>query len=781
MAGVNFFLLMKPNSPYTEIPSQGNIPNSPKGVKISVRGLVQGVGFRPHIYRIAIKNNIEGWVKNSTIGVQIKAIGEKENLENFIRDISNLAPPVADISAINVAYASLNGENGFKIIPSSGRKQEITEVSPDIAVCGDCLHDMEIQNHRVDYPLINCTNCGPRFSIIKALPYDRRQTTMDIFPMCKTCSAEYSDIQDRRFHAQPVACNACGPVYSLFSTEGNLINGENLPLQAARLIDEGKILAIKGTGGFHLACDALNAETVNRLRTGKLREGKPFAVMFPNIETLSEFASLHAEEIKALTSWRRPIVLVDEKNKLPATVNAGLSRIGAVLPYMPFHYLLFRYLSTKAIILTSGNLSEEPVIINPAVANEKLGQVFDFMIDYNREIQNRTDDSVVQHIDGNIQIIRRSRGYAPKPIALNFETEGIFASGAELKNCFCLGKGKLAIMSQHIGDLKNLETFSFFSESAERFSKLFRFEPQLIATDLHPDYLTTDWSRKQGLPVEYVQHHHAHIASCMAEHGLDEKVIGLSFDGTGYGTDGHIWGSEIMLCDLVGFERLGHFEYLPMPGGDKAVKEPWRMALACLYTVYGRNIPIDALKHFEFLNPKDYEMILAALEKNINITLTSGIGRLFDAAASLLGLCHKPAFEAEGPIRLEACATDKTIDFYPTTIDNGSIIRVNGIIDGIVSDLKKGVRKEMISTRFHNSIIEATVSSITETKGSKIPEKVLLSGGAFQNRYLLSGFRKKLGALGFQVFTNQKVPANDGGIALGQLAVAAARRNKPCV
>jgi len=772
---------MKPNSPYTHIPSLGNILISAEAVKIRVRGLVQGVGFRPHIYRIALKNNIEGWVKNSTSGVQIKAIGNKNQLESFIRDISLLAPPVAEISRIDIAGSTRNGEQGFKIVPSAGKQQEITEVSPDIAVCADCLNDMEAQYHRIDYPLINCTNCGPRFSIIKALPYDRRQTTMDIFPMCKTCSAEYSEIHDRRFHAQPVACNACGPAYSLFSPEGKKLECENLPLQAARLIDEGKILAIKGTGGFHLACDALNAETVNRLRTGKLREGKPFAVMFPNIETLSEFASLHAEEITALTSWRRPIVLVDGKNKLPAIVNSGLSRIGAVLPYMPFHYLLFRHLSTKAIILTSGNLSQEPVIINPAEAIEKLGQVFDFMADYNREIHNRTDDSVVQHIGRNIQIIRRSRGYAPKPIALNFETEGILATGAELKNCFCLGKGNLAIMSQHIGDLKNLETFAFFTESAARFSDLFRFEPQLIATDLHPDYLTTDWSRKQGLPLEYVQHHHAHIASCMAEHGLDEKVIGLTFDGTGYGTDGHIWGSEVMLCDLAGFERLGHFEYLPMPGGDKAVSEPWRMALACLYTVYGRNLPFAALQHFDFLNPQDIEMILVALEKRINITLTSGIGRLFDAAASLLGLCHKPGFEAEGPMRLEACATEKISDFYPTAIDNGGIIRVNGIIDGMVGDLQRGLRKEIIATRFHNSIIEAAASAISETKFARMPEKIVLSGGAFQNRFLLSGLIKKLKEMGFQVFANHKVPANDGGIALGQLAVAAARRNKPCV
>jgi hydrogenase maturation protein HypF len=748
---------------------------------IHITGLVQGVGFRPHIYRIALKNDIEGWVKNSTIGVQIKAIGEKENLESFISDIYQLAPPVAEINTIEISASERNGEQGFNIIPSTRKQEEITEVSPDIAVCSNCLHDMETQAHRMDYPLINCTNCGPRFSIIKTLPYDRSQTTMAVFPVCNTCAKEYCDVNDRRFHAQPVACNFCGPVYSLFSPEGKKIECKNLPWQTARLIDEGKILAIKGTGGFHLVCDALNTETVNRLRTGKLREGKPFAVMFPNIDTLSDFAFLHPQDITTLTSWRRPIVLVDGKNKLPATVTAGLSRIGAMLPYMPFHYLLFKHLSTQAMIMTSGNLSGEPVTIHPTETLKKLGQVFDFMIDYNRDIHNRTDDSVVQHINGCTQIIRRSRGYVPKPIALDVETEGIFATGAELKNSFCLGKGKLAIMSQHIGDIKNLETFSFFTESAERFSTLFGFEPQLFVTDLHPDYLTTDWSRKKGMPVEYVQHHHAHAASCMAEHQLTEKVIGLSFDGTGYGTDGHIWGSEIMLCDLIGFERLGHFEYLPMPGGDKAVTEPWRMALACLYKVYKRNIPDAALQHYDFLHPKAFELILSALEKNINITLTSGIGRLFDSAASLLGLCHKSGFEAEGPMRLEACATEITSDFYPATIDKEGVIRISGIIDGMVSDMKKGVRKEIISTRFHNSIIEATASVISKAKLAKMPDKVVLSGGAFQNRYLLSGLMRKLKEMGFQVLTNQKVPVNDGGIALGQLAVAATRRNKSCV
>lgn len=755
-----------------------------KTIRVHITGLVQGVGFRPFIFRLAEKNKISGWVKNTSQGVHIQASGDSNHVNRFVREIKSHAPPAAEINNLEIIPSRTNGERVFRILKSSGSKNGITEVSPDIAVCNDCLKDMQTQSHRINYPLINCTNCGPRFSIIKNIPYDRQHTTMSDFSLCDICLKEYNDIHDRRFHAQPVACNQCGPQYSLYSPGGKRIVTDNLPAKAASFIDNGKIIAIKGTGGFHLACDALNQEAVERLRSNKLRESKPFAVLFSSLDTIREFAHVNHTEIKLLSSWTRPIVLLKGKHKLAATVNAGLPTVGAILPYMPFHYLLFKHLKTKAIILTSGNLSREPVMIDRHQAMSKLGNVFDCLIDYNRDIYNRTDDSVIQSVDNNkVQIIRRSRGFAPKPINMSLNVEGIFATGGELKNCFCIGKGNMAIMSQHIGDLKNMETLSFFEESAARTKDLFRFEPTLIATDLHPDYLTTDWSKKQNRAVTYVQHHHAHIASCLAEHHVpdNEYVIGLGFDGTGYGTDGCIWGSEIMLCNLQEFKRLGHFEYLPMPGGDKAVSEPWRMALGCLYKVFGKNIPGNALRSFNHIEQASMEIVLKALEKNIYITNTSGIGRLFDVVAFLLGICRHTSFEAEGPMRLEASLDHSCQSHYETNIEKNGIISIGPIIEGILHDVNNRISVGRISAKFHNTVIETTAKIISEYQAAATQKTVVLSGGAFQNRYLLSGMTKRLNKMELNVMTNQQVPANDGGIALGQLAVAAARMKSLCV
>jgi len=757
-----------------------------RAVIIRITGLVQGVGFRPHVYRMAMNHGIEGWVNNTVNGVHIKAVGKGKDLVCFLRDVVDHAPPVAEIKELIMHPSRRNGERGFHIIASTGSGQGITDISPDIAVCSDCLNDMQEQPHRINYPLINCTNCGPRFSIIRDIPYDRLQTSMAGFTMCSRCSAEYHDILDRRFHAQPVACNICGPEYALFTPGNHQVACSNLPEEAARLIDSGLIVALKGSGGFHLVCNDLNRETVIRLRTEKLREGKPFAVMFPSTEAVREFALLTKSEELVLNSWRRPVVLLKSKKNIPEKsipeknipeeVNSGLNTIGAILPYMPFHYLMFRHLKTKAIILTSGNLSQEPIITDRWEAIKKLGNGFDFIIDYNREIVNRTDDPVVHLTGRQTQIIRRSRAYAPGPVWLAMDAEGILATGGELKNCFCIGKGNTAIMSQYIGDLKNLETFSFFCETVEKARRLFRFEPAMIATDLHPDFLTAAWSRKQELPIEYVQHHHAHIASCLAEHRLNETVVGLGFDGTGYGTDGHIWGSEIMRCNLQGFERLGHLEYLPMPGGDKAIEEPWRMALGCLYNAFGKHIPDSALSLFHGIDSKSIDMVQYALGNNINITQTSGIGRLFDAVASLLGLCHVAGFDAEGPMRLEACIDRRRRDSYPVSISKEGIISVAPVIEGILHDLRTGKPPGAISARFHNFVVEAASMAACKACQEYGIDKVVLSGGTFQNRYLLFHLSKRIKSAGMQVLVNRQVPANDGGIALGQLAVAAARK-----
>jgi hydrogenase maturation protein HypF len=748
-------------------------------LKIHVTGLVQGVGFRPHIYRIALMNGIKGWVRNAADGVHIKALGDKRQLSSFLKSITDLAPPAADIFNLKIHPDSRNGEDAFIIIPSRDEESAITEISPDIAVCQECLSDMDRQWHRKDYPLVNCTNCGPRFTIIRGLPYDREKTSMAAFPMCAVCAAEYHEILDRRFHAQPVACNHCGPVYRIFSGSGKPMRGENIPGITASFIDEGNIIALKGTGGFHLICDATRPDVVDRLRNGKIREGKPFAVMFPSVEAIKTFAVVSRKEEQTLQSWQRPIVLLRAKGRLPASVSAGLPTLGAILPYMPFHYLLFRHLKTKAIIFTSANVSDEPVITGKTKAISGLRSTYGALVNYNRKIANRADDSVVQETSCGTQLIRRSRGFAPKPVRLNLNVDGIMATGSELKNCFCIGKGNLAIMSQHIGDLKNMETFSFFEEATRLAWRLFRFKPALIATDMHPDYMTTDWSRNTGMPVEYIQHHHAHIASCMAENHLRERVIGLSLDGTGYGTDGHIWGSEILRCDLQRFERIGHMEYIPLPGGDAAIKEPWRAALACLKHVYGDNIPPAAMKHLSAIDRNHLNVVSMALEKNINIALSSGIGRLFDAVSSMLGFCHYSAFEAEGPIRLEACMNKRVRDHYETSIVDG-IVLLKPIIEGVVGDLKRGKSPGEISARFHNTLAEAFTGCVRQAVNPGRPEKLVLSGGSFQNRYLLDRLARNLLHEGLRVYTNKMVPVNDGGIALGQIAIAAERRNESC-
>ncbi|MDR4988915.1 MAG: carbamoyltransferase HypF [Bacteroidales bacterium] len=755
-------------------------------VRLHINGLVQGVGFRPFIYRLAAKHKVSGWVKNTNNGVHIEVSGENKKMICFLSEIYQSAPPVADIHEIKIFEAFRKARTiitDFRIINSSDTIHTITEISPDLAVCDACLHDMENQGHRIHYPLINCTNCGPRFSIVKQLPYDRKNTTMECFQMCSLCAMEYNDIFDRRFHAQPVACNQCGPQYSLISDDGSSTKMNNIPAVAAKLIDEGSILALKGTGGFHLVCDAMNAGSITKLRTRKNRQGKPFAVMFASLENLRKYAIITNEELKHLNSWKRPVVLLRTKRSLPVEVNAGLSTIGAILPYMPFHHLLFRHLSAKAIVFTSGNMSDEPVVTDRLMASKSLGKVYDFLVDYNRDIHNRCDDSVMQIIDSNQQIIRRSRGFVPKPIRTSLEVDGVFATGGELKNCFCIGKDRMAIMSQHIGDLKNLETFSFYEETVDRFRNIFRFEPSLMATDMHPDYLTGEWSKQHGLKVEHVQHHHAHLASCIAEHRLDqnELVLGLCFDGTGYGTDGHLWGSEIMLCNLHQFERLSHFEYLPMPGADKAIEEPWRMALGTLYKVYGNNIPTAALQLFDSINKEQNDMVRTALEKNINISLTCGMGRLFDTVSSLLGVCSYANFEAEAPMKLEDIVSPHTRSFYETCLNQDNTILVAPIIEGVLKDLEKNKSRGLIAARFHNSIIEIAARVVSMFAEMYDLKRVVLSGGAFQNRYLLSGITKKLQTMNFEVFTNHHVPVNDGGIALGQLAVASARRKRSCV
>lgn len=746
--------------------------------KIEIRGLVQGVGFRPFVYKLALRHNISGHVENNNKGVLVWAEGNKQALGSFMRDIKKEAPAASEVALLEVEENNVQGIAGFRILPSRSYSEEVTEVSPDIAVCDACLGDLKSQPHRLDYPFINCTHCGPRFSIIKALPYDRQRTTMEPFRMCDKCRTEYTDVMDRRFHAQPVACNRCGPSYALHFPDGRVLKSFPAILQqVAQMLDEGKILAIKGLGGFHLACNALDDRAVETLRIRKNREGKPFAVMFSGVKAVKDYLSLNGEEERLLTSWRRPVVLLRTQKPLPYAVSNGLNSVGAMLPYMPFHFQLFEKLKTGALVMTSGNLSGEPVVIDNREALEKLEGITDAILTYNREIYNRVDDSVAMVVNGKERLIRRSRSYAPASVSTGLCTEGIFAAGAELVNCFAIGKGNRAFPSQYIGDLKNPETLSFYEESFRRFSELFRFTPSVVAVDLHPDYFSTRFAMDTGLPVERVQHHHAHVASCMAEHGLDEKVIGVSLDGTGLGTDGKIWGGEFLVCDLEKFERPYHFEYVLQPGGDAVIHQPWRMAMAYLYHYFGAGFLREkGRKFFPGLPRNAFETVLLMLENRLNCPETSSAGRLFDAVSALLQISRETTFHAEAPMRLESVAGEKVTAAYPFSVGNGRV-SFRPLFKGLLSDMENGVPVSYMAGKFHQTLAESIGFVVKKTSKETGLKKVALSGGSFQNKILLSKTEQMLERSGFAVYSHHRVPANDGGIALGQLAVAARRRS----
>ena len=748
--------------------------NTQKAILIKVKGLVQGVGFRPFIYRIAFENHIFGWVENRNDGVIIKAESGENNLDVFVKEITEKAPQASNIHKVSITASQCETFTEFKIVKSENTSEKITDISPDIAVCDDCLKDMKKQEHRIGYPFTNCTNCGPRFSIIRDLPYDRDKTTMDPFKLCDTCKNEYEDVLNRRFHAQPVACNTCGPHYELILQERKITDLTEILNQCSELIHEGKIIAIKGIGGFQLACDATNEKAVNTLRKRKVREGKPFAVMFRDINVLQDYTTLFPQEKKSLASWRRPIVIVQGKGRLAPSVSVGFKTVGAMLPYMPFHYQLFEKINVPAIVLTSGNISDEPIVIDNKKAETSLSEIADAILVYNRDIYNRTDDSVVIVINEKERMIRRSRGYSPEPVNLNLNVDGLVATGAELVNCFCIGKGQQAILSQHIGDLKNLETLEFYEESYHRFNRLFRVKPELIVHDLHPDYLSTRFAKDIKITAVAVQHHHAHIACCMAEHNLDEKVIGVSMDGTGLGTDGNIWGGEFLIADLAGFERYIHFDYLPLPGGDRVTKEPWRSGISLLYKVFDEGIYKLKIPFIESFDKEKIAWILQAIDKKINSPVSSSAGRLFDAVSAILNVCTQAKFHAEAPMRLESIAHSACELAYP--FDFGKVISFQTTVEEIVQDILDKENVSIISAKFHNTLINVIFAVANQLRKEKGLNKVVLSGGTFQNKYLSSRLEQKLQSDGFKVYGQQKIPANDAGIALGQLVIAAKQR-----
>jgi len=747
---------------------------------LKIKGLVQGVGFRPFIYRLANEFQLKGWVENQNDGVLVKIESAYEVAENFRRSIIEKAPPASIIQSVDIEKDGIEVLDSFVIRKSETNSDKVTAVSPDIAMCEDCLHDFKFQKHRFNYPFINCTNCGPRFTIIQQLPYDRPNTTMSSFVMCTDCGGEYTDIANRRFHAQPIACHHCGPVYSLHENAGIVTKIEIIIDTMVSGLLAGKIFAIKGLGGFHLMCSAFDEQAVNRLRELKFREGKPFAVMFRSVESAKEYITINSEEESIITSWRRPIVLAEKIKDLPPGVANGLSTLGVMLPYMPFHYLLFEQLQISAVVLTSGNLADEPVMTSNAAALETFVDKVDGVLTYNRDIYNRADDSVVAVYNNKVRMVRRSRGYTPTPILTAMNTEGIFAAGAELVNSFGMGKGNQAIMSQYIGDLKNFETYSFYRETFDRFSQLFKFKPEWVVSDLHPDYLSSQFADELSrLYPEAkrlkVQHHHAHIAAVMADRQLDERVIGVSFDGTGLGTDGKIWGAEVFTADLLHAERNFHFEYIPLPGGDKAAEDPWRMAISYLYQTFGDEMLQLPLPIFEHVASKKIHLVLQMLKANTNCPLVSSAGRLFDAVAAIVGLTYQSSFHAEAPMRLESIANIEINDRYDFEILQEAI-SFRTMIHQIVKDVLQHEPRDLISGKFHNTMVEVIIQAATEVRNKSGLTKVVLSGGTFQNRLLSEKIENQLLNEGFEVYFPGNIPVNDQGIALGQLIIVAKMR-----
>ncbi|MFN2336999.1 MAG: carbamoyltransferase HypF, partial [Bacteroidales bacterium] len=725
------------------------------GYEILISGLVQGVGFRPFIYRLASGYSLKGEVVNRTGGVTVTVDCDRETVDRLIADIWALSPPAANIKSVEVRKTEARSYSDFAITSSRDNEESITEVSPDIAVCDECLGDLLSDPGRIDYPFINCTNCGPRFTIIKALPYDRAATTMAPFAMCPGCSAEYHDMSDRRFHAQPVACNSCGPAYTLKAGDLVVTGITDILHFISERLEAGGSVAIKSTGGYNLMCDALNEEAVSVLRQRKQRDAKPFAVMFRDMDALNEYCFTGKEEERALLSWRRPILILNQRRPPAPSVSSGLNTIGAMLPHMPLHHLLFRAISTPAVVLTSGNLSDEPIITDDLQAERDLMPVTGCVVSYNRKINNRADDSVVRVIGGNVSLIRRSRGFAPQPVELNRVAEGIFAAGAEQKNSLCIGKGSQAFMSQYIGDIKNVATFDFYRETYRLFSSLFRFTPSSVVCDMHPDYLSgkfaEELAERFGLPLMRVQHHHAHAVSVMAEHGLAGKVIAVIMDGTGYGTDGNIWGSEFMTATARDFERYTHFDYFMMPGGDAAVDEPWRMALSCLFSYFGSGYDFSSVKFFRTIDENKLAVVREMLVHGINSPLTCGAGRIFDAVSALLMLCTRASFDSEAPMRLESAITTITDDYYPFTI--GDTICLRDTFQEIIRDTDRSDIAR-IAGKFHNTIAQIIVAVCINIRKETGLNDVVMSGGVFQNRYLLEKSLYLLSMNKFTVYTN---------------------------
>ncbi len=733
--------------------------------RIRVEGIVQGVGFRPFVHTLATRLGLTGLVGNDPAGVFIEAEGSPGAVAALLDGLRTDAPPLAVVERITASDVQPLGTPGFAIVESRGDGQVQTLVSADTATCDDCLAELsDPADRRYRYPFINCTNCGPRFTIVTGVPYDRAATTMAGFAMCQACRREYLDPSDRRYHAQPVCCPACGPHLRLLGSASDDVIAE-----AAACLRAGQLLAIKGLGGYHLAADAASEAAVGTLRARKHREDRPFALMVADVPAARSIARVSPAEAELLMSAARPIVLLRslDGSEVAEAVAPGNRFLGVMLPYTPLHHLLARELGTP-FVLTSGNLSDEPIAYRDEDARERLAGIADDFLVHDRGIHTRTDDSVARVVRGRPRMVRRSRGYVPQPLSLPWDfARPVLACGAELKNTFCLAKGHHAFVSHHIGDLENYETFRSFTEGIEHFCRLFDIRPEVLAHDLHPEYLSTKYAlAAEGVDLVGVQHHHAHIASCLADNGEAGPVIGVAFDGLGYGTDGTLWGGEFLVADLAGFERAAHLTGVAMPGGVAAIKEPWRMAAAYLDAAFEGAVPDDL--EIVRRNEARWATIVDMAHREVNAPRTTSAGRLFDAAAAILGVRDAITYEGQAAIELEQLADPGVTETYPAGLDPAETIRA------LTQDLRAGVERPVIAARFHNTLAALITSTCAQLRDRTGLETVALSGGVFQNLLLLDRAVDGLEDHGFRVLLHHRVPTNDGGISLGQAAVAGA-------
>ncbi|PHO13027.1 carbamoyltransferase HypF [Malaciobacter marinus] len=732
---------------------------------VKVKGIVQGVGFRPFVYNLCKKLKINGWVNNDDEGVNIALEANEFLIEEFIKQLKTYSPPLAVIDSLKILDKEFENFNDFQIIESKNNSNKTTIISPDISICQDCIDDINDENNfRYNYALTNCTNCGPRYSIIKTVPYDRVNTSMEKFTLCPLCQEEYTDPTNRRYHAQPVCCEKCGPKLELFNKENKKIQKDIEAIKKiAALINNGEIVAIKGLGGFHLVCDATNDKVVEELRLRKNRPTKPYAVMFKNIEQVYDYALFNEFEKDIITSKEKPITLVKKKQNtnLSSLITPNISKIGVFLPYTPLHIILFKFLNNP-IIATSANLKDEPIIRHKDELLSKLGHVVDFVLDFNREIINAVDDSVVQVIKDDVVKLRNARGYTPTTIKLETkQNKKIMALGANQKSTISFCFEDNIIVSPHIGDLNSIESLEYFTRTVETFKRFYDFEPDVIVCDKHPNYESTKWASKLNIKVVKIQHHYAHILSTMAEYKLKDKLLGFSFDGTGYGDDGNIWGGEVMLASKENYKRLFHFKYFKLLGGEKAVKEPKRVALSLLFDNYTLNelkqMNIALLNEFTNMELNNFYMMW---QKEINAPLTSSLGRVFDAIASLSNIAHTQSYEGETGLLIEEYYDKNILDSYKYKIENEEI-DISDMIKMIITESNK----KIICSKFINTIVKIVV----DISNNYNDLDIVLTGGVFQNKTLLEKCIDELKKVNKKVFFNKKVSLNDGGISIGQL------------